>query len=61
MDERFKSDYAHMIPSPFQKGIPTENLTQILLTSPLVRPDTIRVLIEESEGMLTSQKVSFQF
>lgn len=46
-----------MLPPPFQKGIPTENLTTLLLTSQLVNPDTLRVLIEESEGMLTSQKV----
>jgi hypothetical protein len=57
IDERFKPDYVFLIPTPFQRGIPSHNISQVLLGSPLVRPEVLRALIEESSGMLTSQKV----
>ncbi|CAL8122528.1 unnamed protein product [Orchesella dallaii] len=56
VDDRFRPDYIFMIPSPFQKGIPTQNISQALLGTTTVRPEILRALIEETSGMLTSQK-----
>lgn len=56
VDERFKPDYIFMIPSPYQKGIPSQNISQALLGSSTVRPEVLRALIEQASGMLISQK-----
>jgi hypothetical protein len=57
IDDHMKPDYIFLMPTPFQKGIPTENISQVLLTSAHVRTEVIKVLISQSEGMLVSQKV----
>lgn len=56
VDDRFKPDYIFMLPAPFQKGIPTQNISQALLGTVTVRAEILRALLEETSGMLTSQK-----
>ena len=54
VDDRLKPDYVFMMPSPFQQGIPSANISQVLVT-PLVRHEIIRSLIDAAPGMISSQ------
>jgi len=57
IDDKLKPDYVFLMPAPLQRGIPAHNMSQILLGSVVVRPEVLRPLVEESTGMLISQKV----
>ena len=54
VEDRLKPDYVFMMPSPFQQGIPSVNISQVLVT-PLVRHEVMRSLIDAAPGMISSQ------
>lgn len=52
--DNLKPDYITMIqPASLVKGIPTTNLSEALSTN---HPEVLKTLVEQSSGMLTSQK-----